>query len=193
MHLASEGGKRIVVSPYVKKLANELKVDLGTVVGTGPIGRIVTDNVEATMAVSVMAASEHVLLPTSPAEVVWFELRTTVPFTKIEGAVSRNMVKNLSVPSCRVGHTITTNALDASSKKIKSKAITMTALLAKATILALVQHPIVNSSCRDGNRFTSNSSVSIVVVAIDDGLITPVLQDVDKVLVVLLFAAHHFT
>jgi hypothetical protein len=60
----------------------------------------------------------------------------------------------------------------------------MTALLAKATALALVKHPVINSSCRDGNSFTYNSSVNIAVaVAMDGGLITPVLQDADKVLV----------
>lgn len=58
----------------------------------------------------------------------------------------------------------------------------MTALLAKATALALVKHPVVNSSCRDGKSFTYNSHINIAVaVAIDGGLITPVLQDADKV------------
>lgn len=66
--------------------------------------------------------------------------------------------------------------------QIKSKGVTMTALLAKATALALVQHPVVNSSCRDGKSFTYNSSINIAVaVSIDGGLITPVLQDADKV------------
>lgn len=65
----------------------------------------------------------------------------------------------------------------------------MTALLAKATALALVKHPVVNSSCRDGKSFTYNSSINIAVaVAIDGGLITPVLPDADKVLVNLLLA-----
>lgn len=59
----------------------------------------------------------------------------------------------------------------------------MTALLAKATALALAKHPVVNSSCRDGNSFVYNSSINIAVaVAIDGGLITPVLQNADKVL-----------
>jgi len=66
--------------------------------------------------------------------------------------------------------------------QIKSKGVTMTALLAKATALALAKHPVINSSCRDGNSFTYNSSINIAVaVAIDGGLITPVLQDADKV------------
>jgi hypothetical protein len=58
----------------------------------------------------------------------------------------------------------------------------MTVLLAKATAMALVQHPVVNASCRDGKSFTYNSNINIAVaVAIDGGLITPVLQDADKV------------
>jgi pyruvate dehydrogenase E2 component (dihydrolipoamide acetyltransferase) len=66
--------------------------------------------------------------------------------------------------------------------QIKSKGVTMSALLAKATAMALVQHPVVNASCRDGKSFTYNSSINIAVaVAIDGGLITPVLQDTDKV------------
>lgn len=58
----------------------------------------------------------------------------------------------------------------------------MTALLAKAAAMALVQHPVVNASCKDGKSFTYNSSINIAVaVAINGGLITPVLQDADKV------------
>ncbi|KAE8715329.1 Dihydrolipoyllysine-residue acetyltransferase component 5 of pyruvate dehydrogenase complex [Hibiscus syriacus] len=185
VHPASEGGKRIVASPYAKKLAKELKVDLGTVVGTGPNGRIVAKDVEAAASVGTTDAAEGTVAasPAKPAPVApGIELGKVVPFTTMQGAVSRNMVESLSVPTFRVGYTITTNALDALYKKIKSKGVTMTALLAKATALALAQHPVVNSSCRDGNSFTYNSSINIAVaVAIDGGLITPVLQDADKV------------
>lgn len=66
--------------------------------------------------------------------------------------------------------------------QVKPKGVTMTALLAKAAAMALVQHPVVNAACKDGKNFTYNSSVNIAVaVAIDGGLITPVLQDADKV------------
>ncbi|KAI4346408.1 hypothetical protein L6164_007305 [Bauhinia variegata] len=182
-HPASEGGKRIVASPYAKKLAKELSVDLGRILGTGPLGRIVAKDVEAA------AAADAVSLPGSAAsapEMPWksagVELGTVVPFTTMQSAVSKNMVESLKVPTFRVGYTITTDAIDALYKKIKSKGVTMTALLAKATALALVKHPVVNSSCRDGQSFTYNSSINIAVaVAIDGGLITPVLQDADKV------------
>ncbi|KAK9134798.1 hypothetical protein Syun_014128 [Stephania yunnanensis] len=172
-HPASEGGKRIVASPYAKKLAKELKVDLRLVVGTGPLGRIVAKDVEIAPAPAV--ASKPASVSSSP------KLGSVVPFTTMQGAVSKNMVESLKVPTFRVGYTITTNALDELYKMIKSKGVTMTALLAKATALALVKHPVVNSSCRDGNSFTNNSSINIAVaVATDGGLITPVLQDADK-------------
>lgn len=175
VHPASEGGKRIVASPYAKKLAKELKLELARVVGSGPKGRIVAKDVEAAAAAAGPAA------PVAAAGSEGIELGSVVPFTTMQGAVSRNMVESLAVPTFRVGYTITTDALDALYKKIKPKGVTMTALLAKATALALVQHPVVNSSCRDGNSFIYNSSINIAVaVATDGGLITPVLQDADK-------------
>lgn len=175
VHPASEGGKRIVASPYAKKLAKELKLELARVVGSGPKGRIVAKDVEAAAAAAGPAA------PVAAAGSEGIERGSVVPFTTMQGAVSRNMVESLAVPTFRVGYTITTDALDALYKKIKPKGVTMTALLAKATALALVQHPVVNSSCRDGNSFIYNSSINIAVaVATDGGLITPVLQDADK-------------
>lgn len=179
IHPASEGGKRIVASPYAKKLAKELNVDLRLVEGSGPLGRIVAKDVE--FAASAPAVESPKAVPVAAAAPS-VELGSTVPFTTMQGAVSRNMVESLTVPTFRVGYTITTDALDILYKKIKSKGVTMSALLAKATALALVKHPVVNSSCRDGNSFVYNSSINIAVaVAIDGGLITPVLQDADKV------------
>jgi pyruvate dehydrogenase E2 component (dihydrolipoamide acetyltransferase) len=52
----------------------------------------------------------------------------------------------------------------------------------KAAAMALAQHPVVNASCRDGKSFIYNSSINIAVaVAIEGGLLTPVLEDADKV------------
>ncbi|KAJ6798874.1 dihydrolipoyllysine-residue acetyltransferase component of pyruvatedehydrogenase complex [Iris pallida] len=172
---AASGG-RVVATPYAKKLAKDLKVELASVTGTGPMGQIVAKDVES--ATAKPAEKPPTAAAASPA----VQLGSVVPFTTMQGAVSRNMVESLSVPTFRVGYTITTDALDALYKKVKSKGVTMTVLLAKATAMALVKHPVVNSSCRDGKSFTYNSSINIAAaVAIDGGLITPVLQDADKV------------
>lgn len=178
-HPAAEGG-RIVATPLAKKLAKDLKVELGAILGSGPLGRIVAKDVEAAAA-SPNLVSGAVKKSESTVSLPAVELGSVVPFTTMQGAVSKNMVESLNVPTFRVGYTITTDALDELYKKIKSKGVTMTALLAKATAMALTKHPVVNSSCRDGKSFTYNSSINIAVaVAIDGGLITPVLQDADK-------------
>ncbi|GLJ32815.1 hypothetical protein SUGI_0660850 [Cryptomeria japonica] len=193
IHPASEGGKRVVASPYAKQLAKEYKIDLTPIVGTGPMGRIVAKDVEAAIgksepapAVAVAAAPVSNLPPkqpvATPAAATTIVPGTTVPFTTMQGAVSKNMVESLTVPTFRVGYSIITDKLDALYKQIKSKGVTMTTLLAKAVALALAKHPVVNASCRDGKSFTYNSNINIAVaVAIDGGLITPVLQDADKV------------
>ncbi|XP_065882091.1 dihydrolipoyllysine-residue acetyltransferase component 5 of pyruvate dehydrogenase complex, chloroplastic [Euphorbia lathyris] len=182
VHPASEGGRRVVASPYAKKLAKELNVELGKIIGSGPMGRIVAKDVEAAASAAAESVPASPKVGTTVSSPPGIELGTVVPFTTMQGAVSRNMLESLTVPTFRVGYTITTDALDALYKKIKSKGVTMTALLAKATALALAEHPVVNSSCKDGNSFTYNSSINIAVaVAIDGGLITPVLQDADKV------------
>uniref|UniRef100_A0A0D6QXW4 Dihydrolipoamide acetyltransferase component of pyruvate dehydrogenase complex n=1 Tax=Araucaria cunninghamii TaxID=56994 RepID=A0A0D6QXW4_ARACU len=196
--VAAAPSGRIVATPYAKKLAKQHKVDLASVAGTGPAGRITAEDVEraAGLTPSVAPAAavvvqappaaapavkSSVVGPTAAATSAAVVPGTTVPFTTMQSAVARNMVESLAVPTFRVGYTITTDALDALYKKIKSKGVTMTALLAKAAATALAQHPVVNASCKDGKSFTYNSSINIAVaVAIDGGLITPVLQDADK-------------
>lgn len=66
----------------------------------------------------------------------------------------------------------------------------MTALLAKACALALAKHPVVNACCKDGKSFTYNEDINVAVaVAMDGGLLTPVLKNADKVLD---FVSNHF-
>lgn len=186
----TQGPRKIIVTPYAKKLAKQYKLDLANVIGTGPNGRITPADIETAAGVTPSPPSPPPPPPptgtrttatstiTTSSPIV---AGTTVPFTTMQSAVARNMVESLAVPTFRVGYSITTDAIDALYKKIKSKGVTMTALLAKAAAMALAQHPVVNASCKDGKSFTYNSSINIAVaVAIDGGLITPVLQDADK-------------
>ncbi|XP_008446580.1 dihydrolipoyllysine-residue acetyltransferase component 4 of pyruvate dehydrogenase complex, chloroplastic [Cucumis melo] len=196
----SDGPKKIVATPQAKKLAKQHKVDIGSVTGTGPFGRITPADVEAAAGIAPSksavrnvaspvaseAASVAAAVP-SKASAAPSNLpppvpgSTVVPFTTMQAAVSKNMVESLSVPTFRVGYPVSTDALDALYEKVKPKGVTMTALLAKAAAMALAQHPVVNASCKDGKSFTYNSNINIAVaVAINGGLITPVLQDADK-------------
>ncbi|CAO2188306.1 unnamed protein product [Urochloa humidicola] len=189
-------GTKGIASPQAKKLAKQHRVDLAKVTGTGPYGRITPEDVEAAAGIQpkpkAAAASPPMAAPSAAAVPQAAVLppvpgATVVPFTTMQAAVSKNMVESLAVPSFRVGYPIVTDKLDELYEKVKPKGVTMTVLLAKAAAMALAQHPVVNASCRDGKSFTYNSNINIAVaVAIDGGLITPVLQDADKLDIYLL-------
>jgi pyruvate dehydrogenase E2 component (dihydrolipoamide acetyltransferase) len=193
---------RIVASPRARKLAKELRVDLSTLNGSGPHGRIVAEDVEAaagrvstpTPAPAVTTAPRPTptaapaapaptpaptATPVVPAAAAMGEL---APFTTLQNAVARNMVASLQVPVIHIGYTITTDELDKLYKKIKSKGVTMTALLAKAVAVTLQKHPLMNASyAEQGIQYHSGINVAVAVAMADGGLITPVLQNADQV------------
>jgi pyruvate dehydrogenase E2 component (dihydrolipoamide acetyltransferase) len=104
-----------------------------------------------------------------------------VPFSTLQQSVVRNMNASLTVPVFHVGYTITTDALDALYKQIKSKGVTMTGLLAKAVAVALKKHPVLNAYYTDqGLQYRPNINVAVAVAMEGGGLITPVLQNADQ-------------
>ncbi|MBO9998513.1 MAG: 2-oxo acid dehydrogenase subunit E2 [Cyanobacteria bacterium SID2] len=187
---------RIVASPRARKLAKTLKVDLTSLKGSGPFGRIVAEDVQAAAGQPVQPTAAAIApLPTVPAPVPTVPTSTTVPapaaasaplgqvvpFNTLQGAVVRNMMASLQVPTFRTGYTITTDNLDALYKQIKSKGVTMTGLLAKAVAVTLQKHPLLYASYTEqGIQYNSNINVSVAVAMEGGGLITPVLRDADK-------------
>ncbi|MEM9217922.1 MAG: dihydrolipoamide acetyltransferase family protein [Cyanobacteria bacterium P01_F01_bin.150] len=196
----SQPSGRIIVSPRARKLAKSLGVDIATVQGSGPHGRIIAADIEAAAGVPappviqqspasappvipVVAApatsSTMVAAPAPKAPPV--PLGQVDPFNTLQQAVVRNMVESLQVPVFRVSYKITTDALDALYKQIKPKGVTMTALLAKAIAVTLKSHPILNASYTEqGTQYKPDINVAVAVAMDDGGLITPVLQKADQ-------------
>ncbi|GAB4348978.1 MAG: dihydrolipoamide acetyltransferase family protein [Cyanophyceae cyanobacterium] len=184
---------RAIASPRARKLAKELKVDLTGLVGSGPHGRIVAEDVEraagrAPVAPAVTpAAPAPVAAPVAVAPAIAAPPVALPPLsgeakamTTLQKAVVNNMNQSLSVPVFRVGYTITTDKLDALYKQVKSKGVTMTALLAKAVALALRKYPIVNAAyAPDAIQYRSEINIAVAVAMPDGGLITPVLRNAD--------------
>ena len=192
----SRNNGRTIASPRARKLAKELGVDLKILQGSGPYGRIVATDVEkaagkiqpptaAPTAAPVMppapvAKPAPAPVPT-PQVPVSVPLGETVPLNTLQQAVVRNMVASLQVPTFRAGYTITTDALDKLYQQIKSKGVTMTAMLAKAVALALQKHPILNASYTEqGIQYHSAINIAVAVAMPGGGLITPVLQNADQ-------------
>jgi pyruvate dehydrogenase E2 component (dihydrolipoamide acetyltransferase) len=200
---ASGSSGRVVASPRAKKLAGQLGVDLGALRGSGPHGRIQADDVLAAKgqpntvpwvaegpgpAVTVTAAGNGAAAGAhgavaAPAGTAFGRPGDTVAFNTLQNAVNRNMVASLAVPTFRVGYTITTTKLDALYKQVKSKGVTMTALLAKAVAVTLARHPQVNAATSaDGSAmvYPAGINVAVAVAMEDGGLITPVLASADR-------------
>ncbi|MFM7560167.1 dihydrolipoamide acetyltransferase family protein [Cylindrospermopsis raciborskii] len=183
---------RLVVSPRARKLAKELKVDLNNLQGSGPYGRIIAGDIEAAVGkqptspvvstvISTIPTIPSTATPTKPAPPV-VTSGQVVPLTTLQNAVVRNMMSSLSVPTFHVGYTITTDGLDKLYKQIKSKGVTMTALLAKAVAVTLQKHPLLNASYSEqGIVHHPQINVSVAVAMDDGGLITPVLQNADQI------------
>lgn len=171
---------RVIASPRARKLAKEHGIDLATLQGSGPHGRIIATDVEAlTGKTTPTPQSAPQPQPTPQAQPQPSSAKgEVVPFTTLQSSVVRNMNATVQVPTFHVGYTITTDELDKLYKQIKSKGVTMTALLAKAVAVTLQKHPLVNASYTEqGTQYHAGINIAVAVAMEDGGLITPVLRN----------------
>ena len=180
---------RVVASPRARKLAQQHNLDLATLQGSGPHGRIIAADVEAATGQAPSAPTPQVAPQPTPQAAPQPAPQPTpqaapagkgevVPFTTLQSSVVRNMTATVQVPTFHVGYTITTDELDKLYKQIKSKGVTMTALLAKAVASTLQKHPLVNARYTDqGTQYHSAINIAVAVAMEDGGLITPVLRN----------------
>ncbi len=192
---ASTGDGRVVATPRARKLAAQLGVALASLRGSGPNGRIQAEDVELATgqpvsvprvaegnapAMAVATGNGAAAAPAAPAGQAFGRAGETVAFNTLQQAVIRNMNASLVVPCFHVGYTITTDRLDAFYRQVKSKGVTMTALLAKAVGVTLARHPQLNASAGDaGMAYPAAINVAVAVAMDDGGLITPVLAGSD--------------
>ena len=184
---------RVVASPRAKKLAKQLGVDLKSLQGSGPYGRIVATDIEqaagktttATTAASTTFAPPAATPPASTPSIAPAASVTpgeTVPLNTLQKAVVQNMMASLQIPTFHVAYTITTDALDQLYQQIKPKGVTMTALLVKAIAVTLKNHLVVNANYSDGaTNYNSEINIAVAVAMPDGGLITPVLRNADQI------------
>ncbi|MBL1210626.1 dihydrolipoamide acetyltransferase family protein [Geminocystis sp. GBBB08] len=186
---AAKTNGRIIISPRAKKLAKELKVDLSNVIGSGPNGRIIVEDIQKISGKTPYTPTPTTPFPSvstptiAPAPIPVNNLAgQIIPFNTLQQAVIRNMVASLQVPTFQVTYSINTDKLDSLYRKIKSKGVTMTALLAKAVAITLQKHPIVNASfTEDGIKYNDSINIAVAVAMPDGGLITPVIKNADVI------------
>ena len=183
---------RLIVSPLAARMAAEAGIDLRSLQGSGPGGRIIKKDIEQalsqqparipsggkqpTLRVIEGKAQQPVVAGASPYR--------DVPATEIRRTIARRLVTSLGpVPHFFLTSEIEMdraaemrrgiNALDPDLK------ISINDIIIKVTAAALLQHPEVNASFQDKHvRYYEHADIG-VAVAIEDGLITPVIRSAD--------------
>lgn len=169
-------GGRILASPLVRKLARERSIDLGSVDGSGPRGRIIKRDLEGLEARGPAPSVSGERLP--PEE---------IPASPMRKTIARRLTQSKQeVPHFYLVIDVDAEGLVDARTKINAMLekdgvkISYNDLVVKAAALALRQVPAVNASFA-GDKILRHRVVDIsIAVAIDDGLLTPVLRDADK-------------
>ena len=186
------GGPRLKASPLAKKLAQQAGVDLAQVRGTGPGGRIIQRDIQAVAAQSrpAPAAAPGASPAASPVRAVPAIARLAgesedQPLSPLRAAIARQMVQSKGpVPHFYVTTEIAMERASTLREELQAlpeaPKMTFTDLIARASAITLLKHPGVNASLH-GEAIRRYRAVHLgLAVALDEGLITPVLRDADQ-------------
>ena len=182
---------RLIVSPLAARMAAESGLDLRSVQGSGPGGRIIKKDIEAALSQPQAAAAPQryprAVEPAQfqPASIAAASAYRDEPATQIRQTIAKRLVTSLGpVPHFFLTTDIEMdraaemrrgiNALDPDLK------ISINDIIIKVTAAALMQHPEVNASFQEKFiRYYEHADIG-VAVAIEDGLITPVVRAADQ-------------
>ncbi|MBS1869233.1 MAG: 2-oxo acid dehydrogenase subunit E2 [Actinobacteria bacterium] len=175
-------GSRVKASPVARRLARELGVELASLSGSGPGGRIVKADVEAAAAAPVPAAA--VAAPAAPAAGVTGKGDvTTVALTSTQKTIARRMAESkATMPDFQVRTEADVTellALRAQMKAAQGSAPSVNDFVVKACGLALREHPRANGAYKDG-AFELYGRVNVGVAVAGEGtLVVPTIFDAD--------------
>ena len=173
---------RIKASPLARKIAAEKGIALTNVKGTGPGGRIVKEDVEA--AVSAAARSTAAPKAKAPAPEISAGETVRISLTGMRKVIAERLVSSLGpVPHFYLNIEINADAAHARASRIEigrrrtTRARSRSTISSsKARLMAALREPKVNAAF-DGDAIVHYGDVNLAVaVAIDDGLVTPVIR-----------------
>jgi pyruvate dehydrogenase E2 component (dihydrolipoamide acetyltransferase) len=176
---------RVRATPLARRLAREHGVDLATLRGSGPGGRITRADVEGSAGVQTSVEAP----PSAPAEPMppsQYDGETQ-ELTRLQQVVARRMAEaKATIPHFQVQTEARIDALLAVREELKAlgeqeaPVPSVNDFIVKACALALREHPRANGSYRDG-RFELHRAINIgIAVAAPDALVVPTVTDADR-------------
>jgi pyruvate dehydrogenase E2 component (dihydrolipoamide acetyltransferase) len=176
---------RIKASPVARRVAAELGVDLASVKGTGPDGRVTETDVRAAAKTKGPAPAQKTPAAAKPsAPSIKAGEGARIQLSGMRKIIAQRLVESLGpVPHFYLTIEINAAPLTAAREELKSAGegadtakITVNDFVLKAAVQAAVKVPRVNASF-DGDAFVQYADVDLgIAVAIEDGLLTPVIR-----------------
>ena len=174
--------ERIKASPLAKKLADEKGINLSNISGTGDGGRIIRKDIEnyKDLSASISETNKEISLPKIHSEESFEE----IPVTQMRKTISKRLAESkFSAPHFYLTMEIDMDNCIDGRKKINESSdikISFNDIILKACAVALRKHPMVNSSFLT-DKIRINNHVHIgVAVAVDEGLLVPVIRFADN-------------
>jgi pyruvate dehydrogenase E2 component (dihydrolipoyllysine-residue acetyltransferase) len=172
-------GERVKASPLARRIARERGIDLASLTGTGPDGRIIAEDVEKAQAAPAPAAAP-VAAPAPAGDVEIVEL------TSIRRTIARRLTEAWEAPVFQLTVTADCTELVASRERMvdllregETKP-TVSDVLTRLVAAALLRHRPVNALFVDGKIQRYPTANVGIAVATPNGLVVPVIRDADR-------------
>jgi pyruvate dehydrogenase E2 component (dihydrolipoamide acetyltransferase) len=182
-------GARIKASPLARRIARERGIELGSLKGTGPEGRVVAEDVERAAAgpVPTTTTTTPIQAPTGDIE--------RVPLTSLRRTIARRLTEAWQAPAFQIAMSADMtraqglHARLAEQTKEGEPRPTLTDILTKACAAALMRHRAVNVLwAEDAIEFHPHANIGIAV-ALEAGLVVPVIHQAERLTIAELAAA----
>lgn len=179
--LLTERPKRVLATPYTRKIARDLGIDLELVPAVDPSGRVTEEDVRRFLESGTTPENDQrpVAVEVPPASA------DTIPFRGIRKQIAKKMTQSLfTIPHVTHFEEVDMTRLLALREELKAagKPISVNAFFIKALIVALQDFPVFNAKLDEANEQILLERQYHIGVATEtaDGLIVPVVQDADR-------------
>jgi len=187
--IVQSNGERIRISPVARRLAEESGIDISKLLGTGPSGRIIKEDVEkAIEAVKTTEKAAAASPSGAPAEVYEGKrTKVSIPLMGMRKAIAEHMHRSLSLSAqvTLMGELDMTEMVKLRESLLREEEvlgtrISYTDLMVFVTAKVIGEYPTINSSLV-GNEIKVWEDINIgVAVALEEGLIVPVVKNADQ-------------
>ena len=189
--VAPPDATRVKASPLARRMAKEAGVDLKLVTGTGPGGRVTKRDLETARPVAAQPAPQREVplpAPRSPEPPRSGAAYDDVPLTQIRKTIAKRLVTSLGpIPhfflTAEVDMERAAEAREALNQQLGDQGegkVSFNDLIIKVTALALAKHRACNAWFQEDHIRYWNEVHIGMAVAVDDGLITPVIRHADR-------------